>query len=133
MDPDIQLYEALDERDRHIEDLEAELERGPHAEVQAIQEENGALASDIDKHRDELIKCHDTIAELQVQTKQLRLDNEGLVGEKLQLEDQVSAHKLLLDTQKSRLTAAAKSTEGAKKQQKDDNQILHRLELENQR
>ena len=113
-----ELYEALAERDRHIDELEAELT--------AQEEEN-------DKRRDDLIQSHDKISELQVLVKELRLENDGLLGEKSQLEDQLNARISQLDAQKSILAVAAKSSEEAKKVQKDGNQQLHRLELENQR
>lgn len=125
----IQLYQALDERDRHIEDLEAELER----ETQAVQEGKNGLSSDLEQHRDDLIKCHDAISELQIQIKQLTSENDGLLDEKLQLEDQVSAHKSLLDAQRTKLAQHTRLSDSFKKQQKDGNQQLQRLELENQR
>ena len=108
------LYDALDERDRHIEGLEAEL---------TAQEE------DNDKHRDAVIQAQDRIAELQVLVKH----NNSLLEEIRQLEEQANAHKSQLDAQKNILSMTAKSSEEAKRLQKDGNQQLHRLELENQR
>jgi chromosome segregation ATPase len=109
--------------------LEAELER----ETQAVQEEKIGLSSDLEQHRDDLIKCHDAISELQIQIKQLTSENDGLLDEKLQLEDQVSAHKSLLDAQRTKLAQHTRLSDSFKKQQKDGNQQLQRLELENQR
>lgn len=121
MDPDEEireLYQALQERDRHIDELEAEL---------TAQEEED------EKTRDNLIQCQDQIGELRVHVKELRADNDDLVEQKTQLEDQLNAHKSQLDAQKSFLAVAAKTSQEAKKIQKDGNQQLQRLEVENQR
>ena len=113
-----ELFEALEERERHIDELDAALI--------ALEEEN-------DKCRNEL---EDKITENQDSqnlVKQLRLDYDGLLKEKLKLEDQVSTHKKQLDEQKNILAVVTKSSEDAKNTQRDGNQQLYRLELENQR
>lgn len=113
--------------------MKAELNQDHYAEIHALKEENDELSSDNEKHRDDLIKCRDDILHLQEQLKQLQFQNEGLLEEKTQLEDQISSHKSLLETQRTSLAAAEKSREGAKRQKNDDSRNLHRLELENQR
>ena len=118
MDVEDELRDLLEERDNYINELEAELET----------QEDGS-----DKLGKDLIQCQDKIAELQVQVKQLRLDNDDLIGENTQLDEQAKAHRSQLDAQKGILAIASKSSQEAKRQQKDGNQQLHRLELENQR
>jgi DNA repair exonuclease SbcCD ATPase subunit len=127
-----ELYNALDERDRHIEDLESQLEQKNQIEAFAIQEENDSLTVELDKHRDELIKSRDTIADLQIQIKQLRADNRELLDRKEQLEEDVTAHKIQENKLRSQLTQQAKTSEDVKRLRKDSNQQMQRLELENQ-
>mmetsp|Transcript_22137 Transcript_22137/g.46294 ORF Transcript_22137/g.46294 Transcript_22137/m.46294 type:complete len:1330 (+) Transcript_22137:96-4085(+) len=117
-DVEEELRDLLAERDRYIDELEAEL---------SAQEE------DNDKNRDELRKFQDNVAELQVEIKQLHLDNKDLGRENTQLEDEVKTHKSQLDAQSSIIAVANKSSEDAKRRRKDGNQQLQRLELENQR
>ena len=69
------LYDALDERDRYIITLEAEINR------------NATNTDDENKKcRDDLIASQDKVSELQVQLKQLREDNDKLSTEKKHLQ-----------------------------------------------
>ncbi|KAL7543911.1 hypothetical protein ACHAXR_013314 [Thalassiosira sp. AJA248-18] len=117
-----ELRDLLDERDRYIDQLEAELS--------AQDEDNEKQRGESDRYIAELEEDND---KLQVLVKQHRGDNEDLGGEIEQLKDQVKFHKSQLDAQKGILALASKSSEDAKRLQKDGNQQLHRLELENQR
>jgi chromosome segregation ATPase len=128
-----ELYAALDERDRHIQDLEYELENGNSAEIYAIQQENSNLSAELEAQRDELIKCRDTVADLQIQVKQLRADNRELADSKEQLEEHANAQRSQVDTLRTQLAQHSKASEDVKRLKKDGNQQLHRLELENQR
>jgi chromosome segregation ATPase len=111
-----ELYAALDERDRHIQDLEYELENGNSAEIYAIQQENSNLSAELEAQRDELIKCRDTVADLQIQ-----------------VEEHANAQRSQVDTLRTQLAQHSKASEDVKRLKKDGNQQLHRLELENQR
>ena len=113
-----ELYEALEERERHIDELEAVL--------LAQEQENEKCRNELD----------DKVSELQERQKllnQLCLDHDNLQKERTQLEDQVNTHKSQLDEQRKILAIASKSSEDAKKIQRDGNQHLYKLELENQR
>ena len=110
--------ELVRERDNYIDEIEAEL--------QTQEKEN-------EKQRDENDRLGDTVADLQTLVKQLRLDNDDLTGTTSRLEEEVNAHKSRLDAQKNILAVAAKSSEEAKRIQKDGHHQLHRLEIENQR
>lgn len=125
-----ELYNVLDERERHIEDLEAELERRKDADIFAIQEENNR---ELDKYRDELLGCRDTIADLKTQLNQLRDDNKELLNEKEQLNDDLILHTSQLDAHRSQIAHHTKVFEDVKRQQKDGIQQIQRLEMENQR
>ena len=113
-----ELYEALKERERNIDKLEAVLTN--------LEREN-------DKQQDELDDKTQEVEELQSLIKQLRLDNRSLLEDKTLLADQVSSQKLQLDAQKNLLAASVKASEDTKRIQKDGNQNLYRLEVENQR
>jgi chromosome segregation ATPase len=113
-----ELYEALEERERHIDELEAVLI--------AQEEEN-------ENCRNELVDKSKELQDSQRLLNQLRLDNDRLQQERTQLEDQVKTHKTQLDEQRNALAVASKSSEDAKKIQRDGNQQLYKLELENQR
>src|SRR5210317_2146551 len=76
------LYDALDERDRYIITLEAEINRN------ATNDENK-------KCRDDLIASQDKVSELQIQLKHLRENNDKLSTEKKHLQ-------LLLEQQENR-------------------------------
>ena len=125
-----ELYNALDEKERHIEDLKAELERRNDADIFAIQEENNR---GLDKSRDEVIECRHTIADLKTQLNQLREDNKELLNEKEQLNDDLILHASQLEEQRSQIAHHAKVFEDVKRQQKDGIQQIQRLEIENQR
>ena len=113
-----ELYEALEERERNIDELEAVLTN---------------LEGENDKQQDELDDKTQEVQELQSLIKQLRLDNTSLLEDKTLLADQVSSQKSQLDAQMNLLAASVKASEDTKKIQKDGNQNLYRLELENQR
>ena len=113
-----ELYEALEERERNIDELEAVLTN---------------LEGENDKQQDELDDKTQEVQELQNLIKQLRLDNSNLLEDKKLLADQVSSQKSQLDAQKNLLAASVKASEDTKKIQKDGNQNLYRLEVENQR
>jgi chromosome segregation ATPase len=113
-----ELYEALEERERNIDELEAVLSN---------------LEGENDKQQDELNARSNELQELQLVVKQLRLDNNELLEEKSLLVEKIDAQKSQLDAQKNILSLSAKATEEAKKVQKDGNQNLYRLEVENQR
>ena len=113
-----ELYEALEERERNIDELEAVLTN---------------LEGENDKQQDELDDKTQEVQELQSLIKQLRLDNGSLLEDKTLLADQVSSQKSQLDAQKNLLAASVKASEDTKKIQKDGNQNLYRLEVENQR
>ena len=99
-----ELYDAIDERDRHISLLESDLT--------TLEEEN-------DKQQDELISYRDEIANLQVLLKQTQVDNDTLVQERSQLQEQVQTQKSQLDSQKNVIIAASNEREDAKKIQRD--------------
>ena len=113
-----ELYEALEERERHIDELEAV--------IIAQEEEN-------ENCRNELVDKSNELQDSQRLLNQLRLDNDSLQQERTQLEDQVKTHKTQLEEQRNALAVASKSSEDAKKIQRDGNQQLYKLELENQR
>ena len=113
-----ELYEALEERERNIDELEAVLTN---------------LEGENDKQQDELDDKTQEVQELQSLIKQLRLDNSSLLEDKTLLADQISSQKSQLDAQKNLLAASVKASEDTKKIQKDGNQNLYRLEVENQR
>jgi len=113
-----ELYDALEERGHHIDELEA---------VLVTQEEEN------EKCRNELDDKVNELKESQKLFNQLRLDHDSLLKERTQLEDQVKIHKTQLDEQKNILAVASKSSEDAKKIQRDGNQQLYKLELETQR
>ena len=113
-----ELYEALEERERHIDELEAVLI--------AQEEENEKCRNELDDKSKEL-------QDSQRLLNQLRLDNDSLQQERTQLEDQVKTHKTQLEEQRNALAVASKSSEDARKIQRDGNQQLYKLELENQR
>jgi len=113
-----ELYNAIEERDRHINLIEQDLT--------TLEEEN-------DKQQDELIACQDEIANLQVLLKQTQVDNDSLVQERSQLQEQVQTQKSQLDSQKNIIAAASKEREDAKKIQQSCKQSMHRLEMENSR
>jgi hypothetical protein len=113
-----ELYEALEERERNIDELEAVLTN---------------LEGENDKQQDELNARTKELQELQFAVKQLRQDNDGLLEEKSLLVETVNTQKYQLDEQKNLLAVSAKASEEAKKTQKDGNQNLYRLEVENQR
>lgn len=113
-----ELYEALEERERHIDELEAV--------IIAQEEEN-------ENCRNELVDKSNELQDSQRLLNQLRFDNDRLQQERTQLEDQVKTHKTQLDEQRNALAVASKSSEDAKKIQRDGNQQLYKLELENQR
>ena len=123
-----ELYAALDERDQHIANLEAD-----KVVVLDLQEENERVTAEVENHREELIRSRDTISELQTQLKHLREDHVELVQSKQQLEEEASAHKSHVDSLRSQLTQHAKASEDIKRLRKDGNQQLQSLELENQR
>ena len=112
------MYDALDERDRHIDQLEEEFTQ---------------LEKDADKQEDELIAYRDKIAELRVVVKELRVDNDTHQQERLRLEEQTNTYKSQLDTQRNTLATAAQTADDAKKFQRDSKQQIHRVEIENQR
>ena len=111
---------AQTKQKRYIKELENELDK--------LEEEN-------DKLSDDALLLQDKAADLNVQVKQLHSDNDELLGSNTQLSDQVSAYKSQLDAQKSVLAVASKSSEEARRLQKDSTKQfqLHRLEIENQR
>ena len=113
-----ELYEALEERERHIDELEAV--------IIAQEEEN-------ENCRNELVDKSNELQDSQRLLNQLRFDNDRLQQERTQLEDQVKTHKTQSDEQRNALAVASKSSEDAKKMQRDGNQQLYKLELENQR
>lgn len=113
-----ELYYALEERERQIHELEA---------VLIAQEE------ETEKCRNELDEKGNALQESQKLLSQLRLDHESLQKERTQLEDQAKTHKTQLDEQRHLLAVASKSSEEAKKCQRDGNQQLYKLEVENQR
>jgi len=113
-----ELYNAIEERDRHISLIEQDLT--------TLEEEN-------DKQQDELISYRDEIANLQVLLKQTQVDNDTLVQERSQLQEQVHTQKSQLDSQKNIIAAASKEREDAKRIQRDCTQSMHRLEMENSR
>ena len=113
-----ELYDAIDERDRHINLLESDLT--------TLEEEN-------DKQQDELISYRDEIANLQVLLKETQVDNDTLVQERSQLQEQVHTQKSQLDSQKNIIAAASKEREDAKRIQRDCTTSMHRLEMENSR
>ena len=114
MSDDEELELLLEERDRYIDELEAELT---------------GQEGDNEKIRDELILQREKIVELEAEVKQLGQEKKDLEGEKTQLEDQANAHKTQLSAQKNIVT----QLEDSKRIQKDGNQHLQRLETENQR
>jgi len=103
------LHDALD----YIFSLEQEIDRNASNTNKELEICN-----------DELIQCKDEIAELQLQLKQLRGDNDTLVEEKTQLENQLSLQKSLLDQRSSQ-----DKNKNVMRHQRD----VHMLELENQR
>lgn len=109
---------AQTEQKRYIKELENELDK--------LEEEN-------DKLSDDALLLQDKAADLNVQVKQLHNDNDELLGSNTQLSDQVSTYKSQLDAQKNVLAVASKSSEEARRLQKDSTKQLHRLEIENQR
>lgn len=113
-----ELYDALEERERHIDELETVLV--------AQEEENEKCRNELDEKVNEL-------KESQKVLNQLRLDHESLQEERAQLEEQAKTHKTQLDEQRQILAVASKSSEEAKKFQRDGNQQLYKLEMENQR
>ena len=113
-----ELYNAIDERDRHITLLEEDITN--------LEGDNSDL-------QDELISYRDEIANLQVLLKQTQVDNDTLAQESSQLRDQVHTQKSQLDSQKNIIAAASKEREDAKKIQRDCTQSMHRLEMENSR
>ena len=113
-----ELFEALEERERHIDELEAVL--------LAQEEENEKCRNELDDKASEL-------QESQKLLNQLRLDHANLQKERTHLEEQVNTQKSQLDEQRNILAIASKSSEDAKKIQRDGNQHLYKLELENQR
>ncbi|KAL3794131.1 hypothetical protein HJC23_012838 [Cyclotella cryptica] len=125
-----ELYSVLDEKERHIQDLEAELERRNSADFFVIQEENNR---ELEKYRDELIECRDTNADLTTQLTRLREENKELLNEKEQLNDDLIFHKSQIDAQRSQIAHHTKVSEDVKRQQNDGIRQLQRLELENQR
>ncbi len=112
------LFEALEERERHIDELEAVL--------LAQEEENEKIRNELDNKISEL-------QESQKLLNQLSLDHDDLRKERTQLEEQVKTHKSQLEEQRNTLAIASKSSEDAKKIHRDGNQHLYKLELENQR
>ena len=73
-----ELYNAIEERDRHISLIEQDLT--------TLEEEN-------DKQQDELISYRDELANLQVLLKQTQIDNDSLVQERSQIQEQVQIDK----------------------------------------
>lgn len=128
-----ELFAALEERDRHIEHLERQLEQGNNTGTFAVQEENDRLTSELEKHRDELISTRNACAELQQQVKHIQEDNQELAEANEQLEGDVEAHRRQIDALRSQLNQWSKASEELKKLRKDTNQQHQRLELENHR
>lgn len=106
-----ELYEALEERERNIDELEAVLTN--------LEGENDKQQNELDDKTQEV--------------KQLRLDNSSLMEDKTLLADQISSQKSQLDAQRNLIAASVKASEDTKKIQKDGNQNLYILEVENQR
>ena len=102
-----ELYDAIDERDRLVDELE---------------DEN-------DKQQDELIVRRDEIAKLQALLKEVRLDNDSLLQERSELEEQANSYKSQLDAQKNIIAIAKSQSEQAKKIQRDGNNQMHRFFL----
>lgn len=98
------LYDALEERERLVEELEAELT---------------AQEKESEKQRDALINAQ-TVA------KELRFDNERLLEVQTQLESRLGEQKRIL-------AVASKYSEDAKRLQKESNHKLLVLEQENER
>jgi DNA repair exonuclease SbcCD ATPase subunit len=124
----VELYETVEERDRVITELEAggggggrggggrgDRDRGGSSanddDVEKLQDDRNKLAADLEKYRDELMASKDMIAEMQSQVSSAKVDNSGLLQDKLTLQSTVESQKKLLDTNKRKLLSLSKESD----------------------
>lgn len=127
----IQLYNALDNRDQTIADLEKKLESIINS-TEGV-ERHLRLESDLEQARNEIIQQRQVIAELEAQVGENALQNDNDAADLKDMRDVVEMKNKIVETLRKQLLEAEQNLDKIKNQNKSGKGEVYRLETENLR